>query len=73
MPAAGAAGSIPAMNHPIAKVVAATAILAATASAQIARGSAAPSFEFEKVWNDGPADFAKLAGLLVILDFSQTW
>ena len=47
--------------------------LAVSASAQVSKGTAPPALQFEKVWNDGPATFADLAGKVVILDFAQTW
>jgi len=52
---------------------AAAALFAGAATAQIAKGTRAPSFEFQKVWNGGPANFGDLEGRLVILDFAQTW
>ncbi len=54
-------------------LVLALGALAAHAPAQVAKGATAPSFAFEKVWNDGPAGFDDLAGKVVILDFAQTW
>lgn len=62
------------MIHPrhLAAIAAAT-LFAGAAQAQLAKGSNAPAFEFDKVWNDGPAAFDELAGKLVILDFAQTW
>jgi len=36
-------------------------------------GSVPPAFDFEKVWNDGPASFDEFEGKVVILDFSETW
>jgi len=50
----------------------AVAALVVSAPAQ-AKGAAPPEFAFEKVWNDGPATFADMAGKVVILDFGQTW
>lgn len=47
--------------------------LAAVAPAQLQKGSLPPELTFDKVWNDGPATFADLAGKVVILDFAQTW
>lgn len=52
---------------------AAALLFAAAAPAQLAKGSPAPSFEIQKVWNDGPAKFDEFEGKLVILDFAQTW
>jgi hypothetical protein len=54
-------------------LTAAVALFAGAATAQILKGTRAPSFEFQKVWNGGPANFGELEGKLVILDFSQTW
>ena len=48
-------------------------LVAGALSAQVQKGAAPPSFEFDKVWNDGPATFDELAGKVVILDFAQTW
>lgn len=56
-----------------ATLTAVAALFAGAATAQIQKGTKAPSFEFEKVWNDGPASFDDLDGRLVLLDFSQTW
>ena len=53
--------------------LAAAALAAGTVSAQVPKGTAAPAFEFKKVWNDGPESFDDLAGKVVILDFSATW
>lgn len=49
------------------------ALLAGNLSAQLQKGTAAPSFTIEKAWNDAPTDFSELSGKLVILDFAQTW
>ncbi len=54
-------------------VFAAALLLAGAGTAQVMKGTAPPAFEFQKVWNDGPAAFDELEGKLVILDFSQTW
>lgn len=54
-------------------LVLALGALAAHAPSQVAKGAAAPSFTFDKVWNDGPASFDDLLGKVVILDFAQTW
>lgn len=51
---------------------AAALALCAAAPAQ-KKGAPPPEITFEKVWNDGPATFADLAGKVVILDFAQTW
>lgn len=52
----------------------ATAVLLGSALvAQVAKGSAAPAFPFQKVWNDAPESFDDLAGKVVILKFSETW
>lgn len=62
------------MNTSRSLAVAAMALLfAGAANAQLVKGGKPPSFDFEKVWNDGPAAFDELDGKLVILDFSQTW
>jgi len=53
--------------------VAAAVLLAGVAPAQLAKGTVAPSFEFAKVWNDGPANFDEFAGKLVLLEFFATW
>lgn len=51
----------------------AVASLAVSIPAQLSKGGTPPELQFEKVWNDGPATFADLAGKVVLLDFSQTW
>jgi len=51
----------------------AVAALAVSVPGQVAKGSAPPELQFEKVWNDGPATFADMLGKVVLLDFSQTW
>lgn len=61
------------MNRTLPLAATAALLFAGAAPAQLLKGSAAPAFEFQKVWNDGPASFDELAGKLVILDFSQTW
>jgi hypothetical protein len=49
------------------------ALLPALALPAQDKGKAAPSFEIEKAWNDGPTSFDELFGKVVILDFAQTW
>jgi hypothetical protein len=61
------------MTHPISLFAAATVLLTGSAIAQLPKGTAAPSFDFDKVWNDGPGEFSELDGKLIILDFAQTW
>lgn len=53
--------------------VAAVALCAGLAPAQVQKGAMPPELVFEKVWNDGPATFADMAGKVVVLDFAQTW
>ena len=53
--------------------LAAGLLLGGATVAQIAKGSPAPAFPFQKVWNDGPESFDDLAGKVVILKFSETW
>ena len=48
-------------------------LLGGPMAAQIAKGSPAPAFKFQKVWNDGPESFDDLAGKVVVLKFSETW
>lgn len=55
------------------KLFVVAALVAAAVPAQIQKGSAAPAFPFQKVWNDGPASFDDLAGKVVLFDFSATW
>lgn len=49
------------------------AVGAAALPAQVQKGGIPPELVFDKVWNDGPATFADMAGKVVILDFAQTW
>ena len=51
----------------------AAVLLAGVALAQVQEGAVAPAFEFEKVFNGGPATFGDLDGRVAILDFSATW
>ncbi|HEB52392.1 MAG TPA: hypothetical protein ENI87_03950 [bacterium] len=53
--------------------VAALALSSCALVAQVQKGQTPPPIEFAKVWNDGPASFAELAGKVVILDFAATW
>ena len=53
--------------------VVAVALGAAMAPAQVQKGAQPPELVFDKVWNDGPATFADMAGKVVVLDFAQTW
>lgn len=52
---------------------AAVALFASAAVAQVAKGSPAPAFPFQKVWNDDFESFDDLFGKVVILKFSETW
>lgn len=61
------------MIHRAAPGVAALCFALGGAVAQVQKGAAPPSFEFEKVFNDGPTSFEELDGRVVILDFSATW
>ncbi len=54
-------------------MVAAALFSAATLTAQVSQGSAAPPFDFKAMLNDGPESFDDLAGKVVILDFAETW
>ncbi|MCC7064486.1 MAG: hypothetical protein IT456_16860 [Planctomycetes bacterium] len=49
------------------------ALGSAALPAQVQKGGTPPELVFDKVWNDGPATFADMAGKVVILDFAQTW
>ena len=51
----------------------AVAALALPVPAQLQKGATPPELVFDKVWNDGPATFADMAGQVVVLDFAQTW
>lgn len=63
------------MNHRLRSVslAAAAGILAPALAAQLPAGTAAPAFDFDKTWNDGPSSFAELEGKVVLLDFFATW
>ena len=60
-------------HRPMLTACAAAALVAAALPAQVSKGAMPPEFAFEKVWNDGPQNFADFAGKVVILDFAQTW
>ena len=60
------------MSYSMHTLTLAALAFAAAAPAQKV-GSSAPELAFEKVWNDGPKNFADFAGKVVILDFAQTW
>lgn len=61
------------MKSRYASFVFTAAVLAGGVSAQIPKGSPAPAFPFQKVWNNGPESFDDFAGKVVILKFSETW
>jgi hypothetical protein len=48
-------------------------LLAGTAEAQLAKGTAAPSFEIKKAWNGGPRSFGEVKGQVILLEFFATW
>jgi hypothetical protein len=49
------------------------AALAAPVTGQLAKGTEAPEFQFDKVWNGGPDTFADLKGRVILLEFFATW
>jgi peroxiredoxin len=51
--------------------IVAIALAVTIAPAQGKIGEPAPSFTFQKVWNDGPKSFADLTGKVVILEFGH--
>lgn len=61
------------MVHPLSSLFVAATVLAGGVSAQISKGSPAPAFPFQKVWNNGPESFDDFAGRVVVLKFSETW
>ncbi|MGE3171498.1 MAG: hypothetical protein AB7O97_02655 [Planctomycetota bacterium] len=61
------------MRHPHLPAVALAALLSSPGLCQLPAGTAAPAFDIDHAWNDGPASFAEFEGKLVILDFAQTW
>lgn len=61
------------MRSRISLAALAAGVLTAWVPAQLAKGTAAPSFDFAKTWNDAPVSFAELKGKLVMLDFFATW
>lgn len=65
--------SRPPMAHPLSSLFVTATLLAVGATAQIQKGSLAPAFPFQKVWNNGPESFDDFAGRVVVLKFSETW
>jgi hypothetical protein len=61
------------MVHPVMSWLAAGALLAGAVPAQFAKGATPKPFDFQKVWNDGPASFDDFGGRVVILKFTETW
>ncbi|MFQ5506774.1 MAG: TlpA family protein disulfide reductase [Planctomycetota bacterium] len=55
------------------KTALAAALFAGVVPGQLAKGTKAPEFDFEKAWNDGPGKFAELKGKVVLLEFFATW